>query len=352
MTIDQRPRRQRKAPLSPAPGRGAICSVLHARSPTRCRARALGQRRRRRAPDEALWIDLLEPTAEEERAVEAQLGIDVPTREEMREIETSNRLYEEDGAVYLTSTIVTKLDTDLPQNAQVTFILKDGRLVTNRYTDPLPFRRFITYAERHPASLQLRAGGARRAARGDRQPHRRRDRARRRRSRRACRPRCSRVRARRRGARRDFRAVLEQHRPERRAHRQGAREPGEPRARCWPSCSRPRCVNLDQEVRTRLRTLSRDVIAMSDHATFLGNNVSFMLDATLGMINIDQNNILKIFSVVTVFLLPPSVIGAIYGMNFDHIPWAHESWGFMGALGLMVVSALIPYLIFKRRGWL
>jgi magnesium transporter len=111
-------------------------------------------------------------------------------------------------------------------------------------------------------------------------------------------------------------------------------------------------VNLANDVRARLRTQSRDVIAMSDHASFLGNNVSFILDATLGMVNIDQNNILKIFSVVTVFLLPPSVIGAIYGMNFDHIPWAHESWGFMGALGLMIASAVIPYLIFKRRRWL
>jgi magnesium transporter len=111
-------------------------------------------------------------------------------------------------------------------------------------------------------------------------------------------------------------------------------------------------VTLSNDVRTRLRTLSRDVIAMSDHASFLGNNVSFILDATLGMINIDQNNILKIFSVVTVFLLPPSVIGAIYGMNFEHIPWSHESWGFLAALGLMVASALIPYVIFKRRGWL
>ena len=111
-------------------------------------------------------------------------------------------------------------------------------------------------------------------------------------------------------------------------------------------------ITLSNDVRSRLRTLSRDVIAMSDHASFLGNSVSFILDATLGMINIDQNNILKIFSVVTVFLLPPSVIGAVYGMNFDHIPWAHESWGFLAALGLMVASALVPYVIFKRRGWL
>src|SRR6478736_8500371 len=101
---------------------------------------------------DTVWIDLLEPTPEEERTVEAECGIDVPTREEMREIETSNRLYEEDGGVYLTFTIVTKLDSDLPQNSQVTFILKDGRLITNRYTDPLSFRRFISYAERHGPS--------------------------------------------------------------------------------------------------------------------------------------------------------------------------------------------------------
>jgi len=77
-----------------------------------------------------------------------------------------------------------------------------------------------------------------------------------------------------------------------------------------------------------------------------------MLDATLGMINIDQNNILKIFSVATVVLLPPSVIGAIFGMNFSHIPAAHHALGFWAAVGAMVLSAVGPYLFFKRRGWL
>ena len=300
---------------------------------------------------DTLWIDLFEPTPEEEREIEAQCGIDVPTREEMREIETSNRLYEEEGAVYLTSTIVTKLDTDLPQNSQVTFILKDGRLITNRYTDPLPFRRFISYAERHgPAcssgsavlaslieaiinrvadviervSADLDAISAEVFTRPPR---------------------------RRRGRGRDFQAVLE------RVGQSGeliakTRESLVSLGRALAFVQQASSVNLTNDVRSRLRTLSRDVIAMSDHASFLGNNVSFILDATLGMVNIDQNNILKIFSVVTVFLLPPSVIGAIYGMNFDHIPWAHESWGFMAALGLMVASAVIPYLIFKRRRWL
>jgi magnesium transporter len=304
------------------------------------------------ALESALWVDLLEPTAEEERAVETAFGIDVPTREEMREIESSNRMYEEDGAVYLTTTIVTKLDTDLPQNTQVTFILKNGRLITNRYTDPLPFKRFASYAERHAASCGTntsvlaglieavinriadvieRVGSdldaisaevfARRGA------------------------------ARQRMKQRNYQAVLE-----------GVGQSGELIAKTRESLvslgrllafvQQSTVVPLSNEVRSRMRTLSRDIVAMSDHASFLGNNVSFILDATLGMVNIDQNNILKIFSVVTVFLLPPSVIGAIYGMNFDHIPWAHDSWGFGAALGLMVASALVPYLLFKRRGWL
>ncbi len=109
---------------------------------------------------------------------------------------------------------------------------------------------------------------------------------------------------------------------------------------------------IPQDVRTRLRTLSHDVVAMSDHASFLGTNLNFILDATLGMINIDQNNILKIFSVVTVFLLPPSVIGAVFGMNFERIPGAQEPWGFWAALGLMVLSSVLPYLWFRRKGWL
>src|SRR5262245_25612179 len=103
-------------------------------------------------PPEAIWIDLLEPDPAEEKRIEQALRIDVPTREEMREIEASNRLYEENGTLYMTATIVTKLDTDLPEATQVTFILTGSRLVTNRYTDPLPFRRFLAYAETHPAA--------------------------------------------------------------------------------------------------------------------------------------------------------------------------------------------------------
>lgn len=304
------------------------------------------------ATPELVWVDLLEPTPAEERAVEQLLGIDVPTREEMSEIEASNRLYEEGGALYLTATVLTRLDSDLPQNAQVTFILKDGRLVTNRYCDPLSFRRYASYAERHAAGCGSgmavvtglleamvnriadgieRVGADLDAVSVDvftRSPDRRRQ-----------------------LTQRDYRRVLE------RIGQSGeliakTRESLVSMGRLLAFAQQSTLIVPSPEIRGRLRTVARDVVALSDHATFLGTNVSFILDATLGLVNIEQNNILKIFSVVTVFLLPPSLIGAIYGMNFEHIPWAHESWGFLAALALMVASGVAPYLIFRRRGWL
>ncbi len=301
-------------------------------------------------PAGALWIDLLEPTPGEEKLVEETFKIDVPTREEMREIEASSRLYEEQGALFMTATIVTKLDTDLPQNAQVTFILVGPRLVTNRYTDPLPFRRFISYSETHPgvcgsgatllaglleaivnriADVLERVGSEIDSVSTDifSRPQRERP------------------------AGSNFGRMLE------RIGQCGelvskARESLASLARLLVFIQQVAEEHVSQEARTRLSTLSRDVIPMSEYATFLGDKVQFLLDATLGMVSIDQNNILKIFSVVTVFLLPPSVIVGFYGMNFEHIPWLHERWGAWFALGLMVVSAVAPYMYFKRRGWL
>jgi len=301
-------------------------------------------------PSDAIWLDLIEPTPAEEKLVEQTLRVDVPTREEMREIEASNRLYEEDGSLYLTATIVTKLDTDLPESSQVTFILSGARLVTNRYVVPLPFRRFISYAERHPlicsspalllagllesiinrvADVIERVGADLDAISVDVFTPPLRGRA----------------------ARRDFREVLS------RIGQSGetiskTRESLVSIGRLLVFVQQTTTQQFTNDTKSRFRTLSRDVLALSDHASFLGTKLSFMLDATLGMVSIDQNNILKIFSVVTVFLLPPSVIAGFYGMNFEHIPWLHIEWGWYAALGLMLASSLIPYFIFKRRGWL
>ncbi len=102
----------------------------------------------------------------------------------------------------------------------------------------------------------------------------------------------------------------------------------------------------------RSKVLSRDVGALTDQATFLSNKVNFLLDATLGLINLQQNQIIKIFSVAAVVFLPPTLVASIYGMNFQHMPELKWELGYLWALGLMAGAALLPYYFFKRKGWL
>jgi magnesium transporter len=300
-------------------------------------------------PTDAAWIDLREPTPEEEQLVESTLGIDVPTRDEMREIEASNRFYEENGALYMTATLVTKLDTDLPERTQVTFILTSSKLVTNRYTDPLPFRRFIAYAAKHAAvgtsgamvlaglleAVINRIADVLEKVGGDVDAI------------------SSKIffRSYDTSAPLDFRHVLE-HIGQSGDLVSKASESLVSLTRLLGFVQQSGNTQVTQDSRARYRTLSRDVLAMTDHSTFLGNKVAFLLDATLGMVSIDQNNVVKIFSVVAVFMLPPSLIAGFFGMNFERMPWLHQSWGLAATVGLMLVSAVTPYVYFKRRRWL
>jgi len=302
---------------------------------------------------EVLWIDLIEPTPEEEKLVETTFSIDVPTREEMREIEASNRMYEEADALYMTITIVTRLDTDLPESSQITFIMVKDRLVTNRYVDPLPFQRFISFAERHPnsctsspmilaglieaiinrmADVLERVGLDLDQLSSDvfTPPKQRRS---------------ARTQS------RDTRAVLA------RVGQDGdltskARESLVSVNRMLTFVQQTTVLTLQNDVRARFRTLSRDVLALSDHASFLASKANFLLEATLGMINIEQNNIIKIFSVAAVVFLPPTLIASIYGMNFHFMPELGWLGGYPMAIVLMIISAILPYVYFKRRGWL
>ncbi|HLG53188.1 MAG TPA: magnesium transporter CorA family protein [Steroidobacteraceae bacterium] len=301
-------------------------------------------------PERCVWVDLLEPTLAEERAVERLLAIDVPSREEMREIETSNRLYEENGTLYMTATVVTKIDTDRPESAAVTFILTHNRLITNRYVDPLPFRRFVAYAERHPQAATTAPGilagllesiiertadvlervglGLDDLSASVFAP------------------------AKKGGTRaRDLRGVME------RIGRDGdltskARESLVTLARQLTFIQQSAAAQLPNELRSRYRSMSRDVLALSDHASFVANKSSFMLQATLGLINIEQNNIIKIFSVAAAVFLPPTLIASIYGMNFHVMPELDWPYGYPLALLIILVSAVLPYFFFRRRGWL
>ncbi len=307
-------------------------------------------------PDEFLWADLFEPTQAEEKAVESLLTVDVPTRDEMKEIETSNRLYEENNAVYMTATVGNKLDSPTPESSAITFILANGRLITNRYVDPTPVRRFMHYVERSPAactsSATLLAGllesFVERIAdllervqieldtvshtifrRSNLAP-----------SGKGALPSSG-----------DLQAMIQK------IGANGdlvskARESLVSFQRLLMYVQQASTVTLSQDQRGRFKSTLRDVQSLSDHASFLGNKIQFLLDAVLGLINLEQNNIIKIFSVAAVMFLPPTLVASIYGMNFDLMPELEKPWGYPVALLAMLVSAVVPYVYFRRKGWL
>jgi magnesium transporter len=107
-----------------------------------------------------------------------------------------------------------------------------------------------------------------------------------------------------------------------------------------------------KEPRAQLRGMQRDVQSLSDHAAYLTNKIQFLLDALLGMVTLDQNNVIKIFSVAAVVLLPPSLVGTIYGMNFKHMPELDWTLGYPLALVLILLAAVLPYYFFKWKKWL
>jgi magnesium transporter len=107
-----------------------------------------------------------------------------------------------------------------------------------------------------------------------------------------------------------------------------------------------------KEMRAQLKVMQRDVASLSDHVTYMSNKVTFLLDAMIGMVSIEQNNIIKIFSVASVALTPPILIASIYGMNFKHMPELNWAFGYPLALVVMVMAAMAPYFYFKWRGWL
>ena len=107
-----------------------------------------------------------------------------------------------------------------------------------------------------------------------------------------------------------------------------------------------------KEQRAQLKGMQRDVQSLSDHATYLSNKINFLLDAMLGVVSLEQNNIIKIFSVAAVVFMPPTLIASIYGMNFKPMPELEWDFGYPLALVLMIVAAVLPYVFFKWKKWL
>ena len=302
-------------------------------------------------PESAVWIDLVKPTAEEDQAVERLAGIAVPTREDMQEIEISSRLYIENGARYMTATLMCHSDTDMPRTTAVTFILAGHRLVTVRYDAPKPFALVehklarscmpaITgemvlmelvdaVIDRCADILEKVGADVDQVSHDIFEPE-----------------------SERHGHAKQYSQILIA------IGRKGdltskVRESLVSVGRVVTFLSAVmEGVKWSKDMREQLKTMQRDVASLTDHASYLSSKITFVLDAMLGVVNLEQNNIIKLFSVMAVVLMPPTLIASIYGMNFKMMPeleWAH---GYPMALLMMLAAAVLPYFLFKWKKWL
>jgi magnesium transporter len=112
------------------------------------------------------------------------------------------------------------------------------------------------------------------------------------------------------------------------------------------------CMSTHDSLYVPLRPVSRDVSSLSEYASFLSNKINFMLDAVLGLINIEQNDIVKVFTIMSVVFLPPTLIASIFGMNYRYIPFLETEWGFWLSLVLMVLAGAVPLIIFKLKRYI
>jgi len=299
-------------------------------------------------PDSAVWFDLYQPTQQEDKLAESIVGISVPTREEMQEIEVTSRLYVENGARYMTATLMCQSDTDTPKTTAVTFILSGHRLITVRYDEPRPFmivghklaRVCPSGVNGESVLMELLDAVIDRAAdilerigtEVDRVSH----------------------------------DIFEPEADQKLTHQEILKSIG--RKGDLTSKVRESLVSIGRvllylaneadsmrwakETRSQLRGMQRDVQSLSDHATYLSSKITFVLDAMLGVVSIEQNNIIKIFSIAAVVLMPPTLVASIYGMNFKNMPELEWQYGYPLAILLMLIAAALPYFIFKWKNWL
>lgn len=301
--------------------------------------------------DDVVWIDLFQPVREEEAFLEGLLGIGLPTREDLKDIEPSSRLYSENGATFMTASLIWKTDTPAPELTDIAFILTGNRLVTIRYGNPRSFDLFAASLQRLPENgrsgafllARLLETIADRTAeileqtilkmdtlstlvfgedrRGKRRPPR----------------------------------YLEDRLLDVAAHQRMVSKTRDSLAslgRLLTFVHAVPAVAGDKAVRELCATVLRDVHSLSEHAAFIAGNITFLLDASLGLINVEQNAIIKIVSIASVVFLPPTLVASVYGMNFHFMPELDWNLGYPLALLLMLISAIVPFFVFRWKGWL
>jgi len=300
-----------------------------------------------------IWLDLLSPTDEERSAAERMTGLRVPAEADLAEIESSSRLSTEGRVLYLSTPMSYRSADGLSMTAPLGFVLSPDHLMTVRFAD-LPV--FDQFAERfvggvkQPCSVAAFLGllegivdlladvlehvGAdldgisRRVFRAERSGA----------------PNAAQMDV-------QLRATL------RAVGRAGERVSnirdsllGVNRIVLYASEAASDWIPRD--LRPRFKTLGQDIASLSDYDNQLTNKVQFLLDATLGFINIEQNNGIKVLTVVSVVGVPPTLLASIYGMNFKNMPELQWEYGYAYGLAVIVLSGIMPLLWFKRRGWI
>ncbi|MGE4373341.1 MAG: magnesium transporter CorA family protein [Xanthobacter sp.] len=301
----------------------------------------------------AVWIDLTCPAEAEEAAVERATGIEIPTHEEMVEIEQSSRLYMHNGARYMTASLLCRAaDDHIGEVTAVTFILSGNQLITVRYAEPRVFKAIAAHLDRscppditgEKILIEILEAVVDRGADMLEQIGLEVDNL----------------------SRRVFDHDDDKRRNASQRYRDILAEIG--RKERLLSATRESLASLQRllsflgadaggssvtkETKVSTKSMSRDVAGLSDYAAFMSGKLQFMLDATIGMVGLEQNNIIKIFAVLSVVLMPPTLIASIYGMNFSHMPELQLSFAYPLTLTAMVLSGILPYVFFKLRGWL
>lgn len=290
----------------------------------------------------AAWIDLSSPTEAELREVRAVTGLEVPTQEEVSEIESTSRLAFDDGAYSLSTPLVSSRPDGRVSLVPSGFVLSQKHLLTVRFAEvkaidaalasckettaqgaflhvlEVVIDRLADALERASADSEVLAHETFRAPP---EPGRR---------------------------ARDLRETLRQVGAvaEHNSHiRDALLGVGRMAAYANTVEGAPR---IDA---SRLAAVRADVSSLTDYESHLAGKIQFLLDATLGFISVEQNDVVKTLTIASVVGIPPVLIAGIYGMNFKGMPELGWKYGYPAAIALMIVSGLIPYLWFKRRGW-
>lgn len=307
----------------------------------------------RAIPDGATWIDLETPTREEEKLVERCIGLNVPTQEEMAEIEPSSRLFERNGALYMTMSALRGVVEDRPTTTPISFVFNGQRLVTVRYATPKPVAAFTEHVAREPELLRNASTVLVRL----------------------------------------LDAIIDRLADEletlgseielvsNQIFEKGADERRIPAKRLTALLTRlGRAQTLLAKIRysavstnrllsflagsdwmnvpahetalNHVRSLATDATSLIDHSSFYSDNLTFLLNAALGLISVEQNAAMKLFSWAALIFLPPTLVAGIYGMNFEHMPELDWLLGYPFALALIVASGVLPILYFKWRRWI